>query len=233
VLKILIDGAELLAAAGGGGHIGWPPGVILGGGEPLLPAGPPRRVVLYTCSCGEAGDSCISAVIGASGDLVTWTDFRRHSGWSISRWDPPVIDDPGRAIDFPDLAFDAEQYAAEVRRVSAAREWDSAGWQTALLLYEYLHPGHPWPSGDNWDPGRILPHADEPGLFSVEIWDDSPEAGGSFVTGLIVTLTPGAGPPAARARAMADFLMTEPPERWPVTRRIQPGGPLSDAEPAG
>jgi hypothetical protein len=227
VLKILIDGQELLADTGYGGHIGWYPDVILGDDEPLLPADPARRVVLYICGCGEAGDSCVAAVVCAAGDLVTWTDFRQFRGWDTSGLDPPVVErdhHAGAAIDFPDLVFDAGQYTAEVRRVSAGRVWASERWQTAELLYEYLHPGHPWPSGENWEPGRIQPHDDQRGSFSVEIWDDSPESGGSFESGLIVTLVPGAGPPEDRAREMADFLMTTPPERWPVTRRIQPGG---------
>jgi hypothetical protein len=64
-----------------------------------------------------------------------------HSG---PGFDPPVLElypQASQPVDIPDLAFDREQYGAEVKRVAAAREWESNRWRTALLLDEYLHPG--------------------------------------------------------------------------------------------
>jgi hypothetical protein len=102
-----------------------------------------------------------------------------------------------------------------VRRVSDGRERESDRWQTALLLNEYLHPGHPRALGDDhWQPGRIEPHDDKRHSFSIEPWDDL------LKDGTVVTLTPGAGRPQDRAREMSDFLMTTPLGQWPVTRLI-------------
>jgi hypothetical protein len=158
VVKILIDGQDLLAGPHGPArddYYGSPPAALLEDDLPLLPAESPRRVVLYVCSCGDAGDGCIAPIIGTSGGVVTWTDFRRcwHSGHGF---DPPVLElypQASQPIAVPDLAFDREQYRAEVQRVAAAREWESNRWRTALLLDEYLHPGRPWSLGEDLYPG--------------------------------------------------------------------------------
>jgi hypothetical protein len=223
VVKILIDGRELLAGPHGSArdrYYASPPAALLEDDVPLRPGPFPQRVVLYVCGCGEPGDRCIAPVIRESGNTVTWTDFRRC--WdSGPDFDPPVLDLYPRAsepVAIPDLVFDREQYLGEVERVAAAREWESDQWRTALLLNEYLHPGHPWSIGEDLYPGRVQPGRDSADRFLVTLLDDCDR------DGVVVGLTAGPGTPEERARSMADYLMATPTGQWPVIRRISNDG---------
>ena len=104
-----------------------------------------------------------------------------------------------------------------MRRVSAAREWESDRWQTAELLDEYLNPGHPWSIGEDLYPGWVEPYGQNDDGFLVILWDENLDHG------VTVDLTAGPGSPEQRARSMAGFLMATPTDRWPVTRRMREG----------
>jgi len=220
VLTILIDGDELLAAAGSG-YVASPPAALLDDDEPLLPADPPRRVVLYTDTCGVPVAGSLAPVISASGGLVVWSDFAHFMDMD----DAPVINEgqdgllSRHPVGVPDLVFDAAQYTAEVRRASVAREWESDRWRTALLADEYLSPDRWWNlAGSGWDLGWIEPAGEDGSQFSVTCWDENLEHG------LVLTLTISAGTPEDRARRIADYLLSTPAEQWPVASRIHRGG---------
>jgi hypothetical protein len=208
VLEILVDGEEILARPDSryGAYIPYAPAALLEGGTPLLPAQPARRVALYTDSAGPS-DGCLAPLIGARGDLVTWTDFRRFAGVS----DPPIITEsvdlasPGGV---PDLAFDRRQYTDEVVRVTREREWESEPWQTALLLDQHLSG----PGLGTWELGWVEPHPER--RFVVTLFDDeNPEER------LKVVLRSGPGSPEQQAHSMARYLTDTPPEQWPLESR--------------
>lgn len=119
---------------------GFDPDEILGPQSPLLPRDlVGRRVALYRCSCGFAGDGVIAPVIMMSPDRrhVSWVDFRDYTGV----FDKPVcngVSDDGHAWDLPDLHFDYEQYEAEVTRAANDRTWETARRRTARLVKERL-----------------------------------------------------------------------------------------------
>lgn len=221
VLAVLIDGDELLAAAGSG-YIASPPAVLLDADQPLLPADPPRRVVLYTDSCGDPAAGSLAAVISASGGLVVWSDFAHFMDMD----DAPVINEEHdgllsrHPVGVPDLVFDAAQYTGEIRRASAAREWESDRWRTALLAEQYLSPDRRWNlAGSGWDLGWIEPAGEDGTHFSVTCWDENLDHG------IVLTLTIRAGTPEHQATNIADHLLSTPAEQWPVTRRIRLGEP--------
>jgi len=150
--------------------------------------------------------------------VVVWRDFAHVMDMD----DAPVIDEDQNSLlsmhpaGFPDVVFDAAQYTAEVLRASAAREWESDRWRTALLADEYLSPDKWWNlAGSGWDLGWTQPCDDDGPQFCVTCWDDHLDHG------IEVTLTPDAGPPEDMARQIADYLLTTPAERWPVTRRLR------------
>jgi len=178
-------------------------------------------------SCGFAGCRCLTAIIGASVGRVTWSDFRECQASGDSSG-PPVLQlhrGASEPAEFPDLVFDEAEYVTEVQRVSAAREWESDRWKTALLLDEYLHPSHPWSIGEDLYPGWAEPQDNNGDAFLVVLWDENEDHG------VAVTLTAGPGSPEQRVRSMADFLMTTPTDRWPVIRRMRHGryfGPASN-----
>jgi hypothetical protein len=195
--------------------------------HPLLPGHAPRRVVLYVDSCGFAGCCCIAAIIRGSGGRVIWSDFREchDSGPGFGPLVLELYPDASKPAEFPDLVFDEAQYITEVQRVSAAREWESDRWRTALLLAEYLHPGHPWSIGQDLYPGWAEPRDANGDGFLVVLWGENEDHG------VAVTLAAGPGSPEQRARSMADVLMTTPTDHWPVIRRMRHGryfGPASN-----
>jgi hypothetical protein len=215
VVQILIDGEEVLATAGAPPrvYIGSPPAAILGDDAPLLPARPARQIALYVDTSGDPGAGCIAPVISAHDDVVVWSDFRIFMDVDQA----PVIEQgpltQSWTIDVPDLMFDAGQYTTEVQRASAAREWESDRWRTALILDDYLS-SDPLALGNSRELGWVEPEEESTGRFSITILDETLESG------LVVSLVPTSGTPQERARKMADFLMNTPEQQWPVQRRI-------------
>lgn len=212
VARLLVDGQDLLARAGrpGFGFLPWPAELLLTGDAPLLPAVPPRRVVLYAQSPDPCG---LAPQISGQDDVVIWSDFHVVCGvgedpadmreaWD---WTPAAL---------PDLAFDARQYTAEVQRATAAREWDSDGWQTALLLRAWLRED-PLAPGDDWELGFTEPDREDPGRYHVTYWT----ADLSAMT--TVSLTAGSGTPGQQAQAMFDYLLAIPTARWPATQYLR------------
>ncbi len=116
---------------------------------------------------------------------MVWNDFAHFMDMD----DVPVIneDQDGllsrHPVDVPDLAFDAAQYIAEVQRASAAGEWESDRWRTALLADQYLSPDRRWSlAGGGWDLGWIEP-ADEDGTqFTVTCGCRQPSTGVEWPT---------------------------------------------------
>jgi len=134
VARLMIDGEDALADVGKWRLGPWPAEQILTADAPLLPALPPRRVIVYA---GWPDPDGLAPKIGRRDDVVVWSDF--HTVFEIS--DAPL--DFAEAyswapVPVPDMLFDAQQYTAEVQRATAAREWESVPWQTALLLHSYL-----------------------------------------------------------------------------------------------
>lgn len=209
VVSVLIDGREILPGADKCGFAPAPPAAILDTDAPLLPVSTRRRIVVS----GRPECGYVAPVISSSRGNVLWSDFRGFMHLD----DPPYVRPeeaacgwPGQPLDFPDLTFDADQYADEVRRISAEREWESSGWRTALLLDEYMHPGDPW---SPWEFASAEPRGDN--TFEVVCHDDRPDHC------IALTLAPPPGAPAERARWMADYLLTTPAEQWPVARRFR------------
>jgi hypothetical protein len=164
----------------------------------------------------------LAPVISASGGLVVWSDLAHFMDMD----DAPVIDEDQdgllsrHPVGVPDRVFDAAQYTAEVRRASAAREWESDRWRAAQLAGEYLSPDPGWDlAGSGWDLGWIEPAGEDGTQFAVMCWDENLDRG------IETTLTISAGTPEGRAGHIAAYLLTTPAEQRPVTRRIRRGGP--------
>jgi len=158
VARLLVDGVEMLARASKWRYVGWPAAEILTDDLPLLPAAHARRVTVYVESADPGG---LAPQISSDGDVVAWNDFRivYEAGnhpldfSETYNWSPAGL---------PDLVFDARQYAAEVCRATAAREWESDSWQAAVLLRAYLlgdplRPGDDLALGEEWEVGFAEP----------------------------------------------------------------------------
>jgi hypothetical protein len=190
VARLLIDGQDRLATSGKFGHLPWPAHMLLTGNAPLLPAEPPRGVVVYIESPDPGG---LAPLISGVGDVVVWSAFQQaHEAGDdpldfseVYSWSP---------LELPDLVFDARQYTAEVQRATAAREWESDAWQAALLLRTYLL-GDPLTSGDeltpgdNWEVGFTQPDRGDGQHYRITNWTEDLQAEAT------VTLTAEPGPP--------------------------------------
>jgi hypothetical protein len=120
VARLLIDGEDLLAGVGKFGYAPWP-ARMLTEDAPLLPAEPPRRVVVYN-ECPDPGG--LAPLISGQGDVVAWSDF--HTVFEVGEDALDFLKAHScSAIRVPDLVFDARQCTAEVECATAAREWKS------------------------------------------------------------------------------------------------------------
>jgi hypothetical protein len=209
-LTILVDGEEIFARVDDDGYVGWHPTLILNPDEaPLLPAQPARRVGLYGLdSLWGVGEGCIAALILDRGDQVAWTDIRHYQGVYPL---PPAEGPPagwGWLVGIPDLVFDAGQYRAEVARVSADLSWETDELRIDRLLRQHVRQGREHLAGLGWKlQFTALRRAGGSRVVFLDLADEQ----------IVVDLPAGQGTPEERARAMADFLLTTPSARWPVT----------------
>jgi hypothetical protein len=105
-----------------------------------------------------------------------------------------------------DLAFDAAQYRAEVARVSAGLPWETGHTKTMRLLERFLGREKDRLARLGWKLDFVQWG---PSGYWIAFTDaDDVQT--------IVELDADPGPPAGRATAMASFLFTTPPPRWPV-----------------
>ncbi len=131
-VRLLIDGSDLLAAAGS--DEANDPADILDT-DALLPTDPPRRVAFYGCGCGEFGCANVAGLVRRSGDRVEWTDFLSLTGVYHSALpdpgygpDPALTsewDVPNEPLDLPALVFEAEEYFAVLHEATADRSWET------------------------------------------------------------------------------------------------------------
>jgi hypothetical protein len=207
VARLLIDGQDPLADIGKSGKVPWPAHQLLTDNAPLLPAELPRRVVVYAESPDPGG---LAPVIGGNGDVVVWSDFQDIfevgddplEFSEVYSWSP---------LGLPDLVFDARQYTAEVRRATAARDWESDRWQTALLLRTYLREDRLTP-GDEWELGFAEPDSERARQYRITYWTED------LRTVATMSLTAEPRTPEQQARTMYNYLLTTPTARWPTTQ---------------
>jgi hypothetical protein len=205
----------MLAPAGRWVYQGWPADLILTENFPLLPTDPPRRVIVYVEPPDPGG---LAPQISGDGDIVAWSDFREvyEAGdepldfSAAYSWSPPV--------DVPDLVFDARQYAAEVRRATAAREWESDAWRAALLLDAHLvgdpqQPGDELTLGEEWEGGFVEPDREHAHHYRVTYWTSD------MRSVAVVSLTAAPGTAEQQARAMYEHLLATPADGWHITPR--------------
>jgi hypothetical protein len=210
VVTILVDGEEIFARTGDRAYAGWHPALIL---DPdvaaLLPTWPARRVGLYgEDSYRGPKDGCVAALIVERGDQVAWSDIRDFHGIYQQ---PTTEHDPGPGrgefLSIPDLVFYAGQYRAEVARVTADPSWETDGLKAERLLRRYLTREQEFLAGLGW---KLEFAQERRGGYRV-VFRDAEDAQ------IVVDLATGLGTPEKQARAMAEFLLTTPPARWPVT----------------
>jgi hypothetical protein len=209
IVTILVDGQEIFARVAGQGYQGWHPAAILDPDmAPMLPRQPARRVGLYGWdSYYGPGEGCLAAVIEDRGDRIIWSNLRDYCG----PYDRPLPeDDPdplgGKHMGIADLAFDAAQYRAEVARVSAGLPWETGHTKTMRLLERFLGREKDRLARLGWKLDFVQRG---PSGYWIAFTDaDDVQT--------IVELDADPGPPAGRATAMASFLFTTPPPRWPV-----------------
>jgi len=216
VLKILIDGAEVLAGRRRC-YTGWHPAEILGSGSsPLVATTPARRVALYVDAIGGPRAGCLAAFVKTVGNQMTWADFRRFE----NIYDAPAAQQGTEGGDWRDTpapaVFNTAQYQWEIDRVNREQEWKAEPWTTALLLDEYLSVD-PQAIGSVWNLGWVEPRPDDQRMFSAAFWDHDCEHG------LIVALTANDGTPEQRARQMADLLFATPLDQWHGAHFIERG----------
>lgn len=202
-VTILVDGEEVFAQVGAKRYRGFHPARMIDPDEPaLLPAQPARRTRLYAFpGLFGPGEGCVAAVIEDRGDQVAWADIRDYE----------MIDDDtptawGAPMGVPDLLFDSGQYRGEVARVMADPFWETDLLKTFRLLRRHMNAARNYLAGLGWTFGWA--GQGKHGVW-VEFWDASRRQ-------LIVSLPDGTGTPAARAAAMAEAVLTTPPQRWPV-----------------
>jgi hypothetical protein len=193
-VRLLVDGRDLLTWAGREDrYIGISPLGMFGADPDLLPSEPPRRVMLYFTGTPDPAEPCLTVVIRVAGDQVIWSDLhdsRVNTGdFDDIDVDFDVVD--SQPLGLPDLAFDREQYLAEVRRAMADREWESEHWDTAELLADRLRDS-PLAELTGWHVDYAQP-------------------------AILVVLAPEPGSPAERVAAMAAWLLATPASEWPVS----------------
>ncbi|MFY0408767.1 hypothetical protein [Solicola sp. PLA-1-18] len=137
-LRVLIDGIESLK----GTDDSFGADEILRSGA-LLPINPPRRIALYTCSCGATCCSNVSVIVSRDGDCIRWSSFMSITGEFDNVLPPeddpdPLLNDEEddifrHPLELPDLAFDATEYLAEVKAALRQLEELDAGPPTAQL----------------------------------------------------------------------------------------------------
>ena len=216
VAQLLIDGVDELAPVGKWLYAGWPAELILTENFPLLPSDPPRRVIVYVERPDPGG---LAPQISGDGEVVVWSDF--HEVYEA--YDDPLDFSHAYSwspVGVPDLVFDARQYTDEVRRATAAREWESDSWHAALLLHAYLDgdpqtPGDELTPGDEWEVGFAEPDREHARHYRVTYWTTDQR---SVTT---VTLTAEPGPPEQQAQTMYEYLLATPLDQWPSTRHVR------------
>jgi hypothetical protein len=114
----------------------------------------------------------------------------------------------GWLVGIPDLVFDAGQYRAEVARVTADLSWETDELRTDRLLRRHLRQGREHLAALGWK--LEFTKLRRAGGFRVVFQDTENEQ-------IVMDLPAGQGTPEDQARAMADFLLTTPSARWPVT----------------
>jgi hypothetical protein len=151
---------------------------------------------------------------------VVWTDFRSVTG----PYDAPIADsepdlEMATAIDLQELAFDAKQYRAEIRRASADYSWETPLRRTARLFVEYLNQETDRLSRIGW---QLRPRR---GPWSRPFWlsdrlhvvlqDVTDLDGPQWPREVVIRLRAEGGTPAEKAASMVDFLLRTPPQQWP------------------
>jgi hypothetical protein len=219
IVTLLIDGEDRLATAGKRGFAGFDPEEILGAERPLIPATPPRRVAVYSCSCGEPGCGVVAPVISEQAGLVHWSDFQDFTGWFEGPLDADEPED-GRPLDVQDLVFDARQYKGEIERAMSDRSWETPTRQTMRLFGEYLDEEAQTLDSLGLTRGNIRP---EPWplarFFNVSLHTE----GGHRSE---VEFAPGPGSPSERAKRMTEALLESPPGQWSFVFSCCPDNPL-------
>jgi len=211
VVRILVDGEELLAQGdSSSGFVGFDPQQLLLT-RALVPTEPPLRVALHQCSCGLAGCGCVAMVIESAGDTIRWTDPRNLVGVYVT----PIYDGEGEwegePHDFGNIVFDADQYLQEVERATRDRSWETEPLLIGRLLAELLGAARAEFADHGYHLGWVSPW-----------WEDDREFRVEFIgpTGqVIVGLESSAATPEERPQEMAAALENTPPEVWRVTDR--------------
>jgi len=121
------------------------------------------------------------------------------------------VEDSGRRLQIPPLAFDAGQYRAEVARASADDSWETTARKTARLLKQHLADEDAVFVGLGLQRGWVAPDWERPDAYSVSFVDGDGQT--------VVVLTPAPGSPDDRAVEMAETLLRTPPHEWPVSAR--------------
>jgi hypothetical protein len=213
VATILIDGEDLFYRSHSNGFVGFDPDEILGPDQPLLPVEPARRVAVYQCSCGEPGCGVVAPIISGTDAEIRWSDFRDFTG----EFDGPIPDEEpeeGSPLPIPEIIFDATQYAREVGRATADRNWETPTRTTARFLKEMLKEQTDalteWGLEIDW----VFPAHRDTASVSVSFRDVGYRYVEKPCSQIVVTLSAKPGAPTDRATEMMETLLSKAPERW-------------------
>jgi hypothetical protein len=216
-VRLLLDGRDLLTLADREDrYIGMSPLGVFADDPGLLPADPPRRVMLYFTGTPDPAEPCLTAVIRVAGDQVIWSDLHdsRVNTGDFDDVDVDVDLVDSQPLGLPDIAFEREQYLAEVHRAMTDREWESEHWDTAELLCDRLRDSD-LADRAGWYPDYAQPASPDGHEFQVSLSDEDDGKA------IMVVLAAEPGSPAERAAAMAAWLLATPASDWPVATQSQ------------
>ena len=240
VVKLYVDGTDLLAGRDDHGGVGWDPDEILIDESPLLPATFPRRVALYRCGCGEPGCGNQTPLVSENGGYVDWSDFQSYTAvfehpllsetvTEVNALSDRWVEDgeefhfvnlfgedegehASHKVDLPDLRFDSSQYRTEVARAVADHSWELEESESEQVVR--LLRRH-FAKDTSWLNGTP---------WTYEVVFPSWRRPDWIVIHLridnlnhhVLGFSPTVGTPRERAQRVIESLETKPPKEWPV-----------------
>lgn len=219
-VTVLIDGKKRLKTFGKRYFRAFDPDEILGPHHPLLPTESPRRVAVYSCSCGVSGCGVAAPVISADEHFVRWTDFRDYTGHFDGAESYPfkVADKwSSDSLGPVEFVFDRSQYVTEITRAMADMTWESESRRIARLLRESLVLESDRLATAGYQLGWVAARnrEKEPRRWDVELRSLHPDSERGFYDQTLVSLLSDDVPEAEQLTILLEKLRSTDVKNWP------------------
>ncbi|MFC8717158.1 hypothetical protein [Kitasatospora sp. NPDC057198] len=160
----VVDGRDVLAGAFDEGPAADPDDLLVPGG-PLEATDAPHEVLIAEAECTEGCCGALRFTVRREGRRVVWGGWRNPAD---------------NGVGLPEFRFDAEQYAAELRRAAADRGWEWPARTVARLLRERLRAHPDWPGRWDCELRAVEARPGEPEQITVLLEHSARSAGGPY-----------------------------------------------------